>query len=136
MAGDETRKNINYTRFELALRDAWRMHYWLKLTAKPTVDWEQGAKTGAVAELEGGRSFSGRWRIWLLLGTRLWGEGCRATMTSASASMQRLDSDLRLEKASDLIIQRHLTIGDPILPTNWEKNHKSMLYFAKTGTYS
>ena len=49
VAGDEDRKNINYTKVELALRDTWRNLFWLKLTPKPVIDWEQDAKTGAVA---------------------------------------------------------------------------------------
>jgi hypothetical protein len=73
VGGDENRKNINYTKFEIALRDTWRGKYFFKLTAKPIVDWEQGGNTGAVGELEGGLIIHGRWRVWLLLGTRLWG---------------------------------------------------------------
>ena len=73
VAGDENRKNINYTKFEIALKDTWRQKYWLKLEAKPAVDWEQGGNTGAVGELEGGLIIHDRWRVWLLLGTRLWG---------------------------------------------------------------
>jgi len=79
VAGDETRKDINYTKFELSLRDTWRQKFWLKLEAKPVVDWEQNAKTGAVAELEGGWIINRHWRVWLLLGPRLWGEGVPST---------------------------------------------------------
>lgn len=79
VAGDEDRKDINYTKFELSLRDTWRQKYWLKLTPKPVVDWEQSAKTGAVAELEGGWIINRQWRVWLMLGTRLWGEGAPST---------------------------------------------------------
>jgi hypothetical protein len=79
VAGDENRKDINYTKFELTLRDTWRKEYWLELTPKPIVDWEQSAKTGAVLELEGGWIINPRWRVWLLLGTRLWGEGVPST---------------------------------------------------------
>jgi len=73
VAGDENRQNINYTKFELALKDTWRKKYFLKLTGKPIVDWEQGAKTGAVMELEAGWIISRQWSVWLLLGSRLWG---------------------------------------------------------------
>jgi hypothetical protein len=79
VAGDENRKNINYTKFELSLRDTWRKKFWLKLTPKPVVDWEQSAQTGAVAELEGGWIINSSWRVWLMLGTRLWGEGVPST---------------------------------------------------------
>jgi hypothetical protein len=79
VAGDENRKDINYTKFEFSLKDTWRNEYWLKLTPKPIVDWEQSAKTGAVLELEGGWIINPRWRVWLLLGTRLWGEGVPST---------------------------------------------------------
>jgi hypothetical protein len=73
VAGDENRKDINYTKFELTLRDTWRGKYFFKLTAKPIVDWGQGGNTGAVGEMEGGLIIHGRWRVWLLLGSRLWG---------------------------------------------------------------
>jgi hypothetical protein len=75
VGGDENRKNINYTQFELALRDIWEKKYWLKLTPKPLIDWEQDGKTGAVLELEIGWIINRNWSTWLMLGTRLWGEG-------------------------------------------------------------
>jgi hypothetical protein len=78
VAGDEDRKDINYTKLELILRDVMGA-YWLSLKVKPVVDWEQDAKTGAVAELEGGRLFGKVWSLWLMLGTRLWGEGVPST---------------------------------------------------------
>jgi hypothetical protein len=78
VAGDEARKDINYTKLELTLRDAIG-DYWLSLKAKPVVDWEQDAKTGAVAELEGGKLFGLVWSSWLMLGSRLWGEGVPST---------------------------------------------------------
>ncbi|RPJ43164.1 MAG: hypothetical protein EHM27_01370 [Deltaproteobacteria bacterium] len=73
VAGDENRKNINYTKFELTLGDTWRKKYFFKLIAKPIVAWEQNGNTGAVGEMEGGLIIHGRWRVWLLLGSRLWG---------------------------------------------------------------
>jgi len=79
VADDQDRKNINYTKFELPLRDTWQKKYWPKLTPKPGVDWEQDAKTGAVAELEFGWIINRRWSTWLMLGTRLWGEGIPST---------------------------------------------------------
>ena len=79
VAGDEDRTNINYTKFELSLRDTWRKKYWLKLTGKPIVDWEQGGNTGAVAEVQGGWIINRQWRVWIMLGTRLWGEGVPTT---------------------------------------------------------
>jgi hypothetical protein len=79
VGGDESRKNINYTKFELALRDTWQKKYWVKLTLKPVVDWEQDAKTGAVAELEFGWFISRQWSTWLMLGQQLWGEGVPST---------------------------------------------------------
>jgi hypothetical protein len=79
VAGDADRKDVNYTKFELALRDVWRKAYSLKLTAKPVIDWEQDGKTGAVAELEGGVSFRHGWRALLMLGWRLWGEDVPGT---------------------------------------------------------
>jgi hypothetical protein len=79
VAGDEERKDINYTKFELALRDIWRKVYSLKLTVKPVIDWVQDGKTGAVAELEGAVSLRHAWRVQLMLGGRLWGEGVPST---------------------------------------------------------
>lgn len=79
VAGDEDRKDINYTKFELPLKDTWRKKYWLKLKPKLVVDWEQSAETGAVAELEGGWIINSRWKVWLLLGSRLWGEKVPST---------------------------------------------------------
>jgi hypothetical protein len=46
---------------------------------KPIVDWEQGGNTGAVVELEGGWIINRQWRVWLMLGTRLWGESVPTT---------------------------------------------------------
>jgi hypothetical protein len=73
VAGDAGRKNINYTKLELALKDVWREEYWLKLTLKPVMDWQQGGRTGSVVELEGGVRFSPSWEGWLMVGHRLWG---------------------------------------------------------------
>ena len=79
VAGDPDTKDINYTKFELSVSDAWREDYSLKLTLKPAIDWVQDGKTGAVAELEGGMNASSEWRISLMLGGRLWGEGVPST---------------------------------------------------------
>jgi hypothetical protein len=79
VAGDEERKDINYTKLELALRDVWRKVYSLKLTAKPVIDWVQDGKTGAVAELEGAVSLRHDWRVQAMLGGRLCGEGVPST---------------------------------------------------------
>ena len=79
VAGDPKTANINYTKFELGIRGIWRRDYSAKLTIKPVVDWEQEAKTGAVAELEGGWTFIPHWRALLMVGTRLWGSGVPST---------------------------------------------------------
>ena len=79
VAGDAERKDINYTKLELALRDTWRKLYSLKLTLKPVIDWVQDGKTGAVAEVEGGVNTEDGWRVLLMLGGRLWGEGVPST---------------------------------------------------------
>lgn len=79
VAGDTDRKNINYTKFEIGLRSTWRKQYWVKLTAKPVLDWEQDAKTGAVAELEVGWNINRHWDAWIMGGTRMWGEGVPST---------------------------------------------------------
>jgi hypothetical protein len=79
VAGDPERKDINYTKFELALRDVWRKVYSLKFTAKPVIDWVQDGKTGAVAELEGAVTLQHNWKLQLMLGGLLWGEGTAST---------------------------------------------------------
>jgi hypothetical protein len=73
VAGDPSRKEINYTKVELRLTDVWREAFTFKLRLKPEIDWEQDGKTGAVGELEGGKNFAGDWRAWVMLGARLWG---------------------------------------------------------------
>src|SRR5262249_38648521 len=79
VAGDPERKDINYTKFELALRDVWHKVYSLKLTAKPVIDWVQDGKTGAVGELEGAVALQHDWKLQLMLGGLLWGEGTAST---------------------------------------------------------
>lgn len=79
VAGDAERKDVNYTKFELALRDLWRKVYSLKLTAKPVIDWVQNGKTGAVGELEGAVFLQQDWKLQLMLGGLLWGEGTAST---------------------------------------------------------
>ncbi|HUH94914.1 MAG TPA: hypothetical protein VL742_17435 [Casimicrobiaceae bacterium] len=79
VAGDPNTKDINYTKFELSVADAWREDYSLKLTLKPAIDWQHNGKTGAVAELEGAMNASHDWRISLMLGGLLWGEGVPST---------------------------------------------------------
>ena len=75
VAGDADRKNISHTRPELALRDRLGGNYWLKLTLKPTIDWIQDGKSGAVLELEGGLDAGRGWRFSLMGGTHTWGQG-------------------------------------------------------------
>jgi len=73
IGGDPDRKSISYMKLEFTLYDIWRLEYTFKLKVKPTVDWTQDAKTGAVGEIEGGLLFARNWRTWLMLGRRLWG---------------------------------------------------------------
>jgi hypothetical protein len=80
IAGDEARKDINYTKLELTFYDVWRQRYTMKLKLKPSVDWMQDGKTGSVGEIEAGLLFARHWRTWLMLGHRLSGpEGIRGT---------------------------------------------------------
>lgn len=74
VAGDADRKDINNTKPEFGLRDMIGRNS-LKLTFKPTIDWIQDGKTGAVLELEGAWSASREWRFSLKGGAGLWGEG-------------------------------------------------------------
>jgi len=52
------------------------------MTPKVIVDGEQDANTGSVLELEIGWIINRRWSTWLMLGTRLWGEGIPAPTTN------------------------------------------------------
>lgn len=79
VAGDPGRKDINYTKAELGLRDVWRDGYVGKATFKPVADWQQNGKTGATFELEGSKHFSPAWRATLMVGKLLWGEGVPGT---------------------------------------------------------
>lgn len=79
VAGDASRKDIHNTKPELALRDSIGSRRWLKLTFKPTIDWVQNGKTGAVLELEGGWNASRDWRFSVMGGGLLWGEGVPGT---------------------------------------------------------
>jgi hypothetical protein len=79
VAGDRNAKDIDYTKFELGVGDVWRADYSVQLTIKPVIDWVQDAKTGAVAELEGGMNLSDDWRISMMLGGQLWGAGVPST---------------------------------------------------------
>jgi hypothetical protein len=74
VAGDADRKDINNTKPEFGLRDIIGRNS-LKLSFKPTIDWIQDGKTGAVLELEGAWSASPEWRFSLKGGAGLWGEG-------------------------------------------------------------
>ncbi|GAA5178393.1 hypothetical protein GCM10025771_17390 [Niveibacterium umoris] len=74
-AGDESRKDINYTKLEASLTDGWGDGRFVKLTIKPVVDWEQDGKSGATAELEGGLRLAPAWEAALMGGGLLWGSG-------------------------------------------------------------
>ena len=90
VAGDKSRKDINYTKLELGLRDDWR-NYTLKLTLKPVIDWEQSGQTGAVTELEGGVNFERGWYVRLMLGHRTWGGSVPSTYgTRAEFTLGRM----------------------------------------------
>ncbi len=79
VAGDDARKDINQTKFELELRGEWPQARFLKFTAKPVIDWVQNARTGAVGEIEGGWRVGNDWELVLLAGALLWGEGVPST---------------------------------------------------------
>ncbi len=80
VAGDESRKDVNHTKFEFTFYNLWRQQYTMKLKLKPNVDWIQDGKTGSVGEIEGGLFFDRHWRTWLMLGRRLSGpEGIKGT---------------------------------------------------------
>lgn len=79
-AGDESRKDVNYTKLEFTFYNVWHRSYTMKLKLKPSVDWIQDGRTGSVGEVEGGLFFAKHWRTWLMLGRRLTGpEGIKGT---------------------------------------------------------
>jgi len=78
-AGDEAAKDVNYSKFELSLRDQWPRPFTLKATLKPVVDWVKDGKTGAVTEIEGEWKFAGHWEFTLMGGTRTWGPAVAST---------------------------------------------------------
>jgi hypothetical protein len=75
IAGDADRQGINNTKPEIELRDTIGSECRLKLTFKPTIDWIQDGKTGAVLELEGEWNPNRDWRFSLMGGANLWGQG-------------------------------------------------------------
>jgi hypothetical protein len=80
IAGDASRKDVNYTKLEFTFYNVWRKTYTMKLKLKPSVDWIQDGQTGSVGEIEGGLFFAKHWRTWLMLGRRLTGpEGIKGT---------------------------------------------------------
>jgi hypothetical protein len=78
VAGDEASPDINYTKLDLSLRDAWGAN-WVKMSVNMRADWEQDGKTGAVGELEYGRRLDPSWSLWFMAGGLLWGEGVKGT---------------------------------------------------------
>lgn len=77
--GDAARKDINYTKLELSVRDTLGSGWVGKATLKPNIDWVQDGKTGGVIELEGSTTFGGGWRFVLMGGYLLWGKGVQGT---------------------------------------------------------
>ena len=77
--GDQARRDINQTKFELEWRDTWAGGHYGKATAKPVVDWVGDAQTGAVLEVEGGWVLHRQWTLALMAGGLLWGEGVPST---------------------------------------------------------
>lgn len=73
IAGDEARKDINYTKLELSYRRLFGS-YTFKAKLKPSFD-HVAEDDAAVAEVEGGFLFGRGSRVWLMLGTRVWGPG-------------------------------------------------------------
>lgn len=78
VAGDPARTDINYTKLDLSTKDTWSVH-WVKLAVNTRVDWVQDGRTGAVGEVEYGRLLGTQWKVWLMGGGLLWGEGVKGT---------------------------------------------------------
>jgi len=72
-AGDEAREDINHTKLELSYRRLFGT-YTFKAKLKPSFDHVK-EDDAAIAELEGGFLFGQGSRVWLMLGTRVWGPG-------------------------------------------------------------
>ncbi len=79
VAGDPERKEINNTRLDLGLFYAASRRTTLKVAFKPTIDWVQDGKTGAVAKAEARYRTPKGFMTWLKAGGRLWGEGVPGT---------------------------------------------------------
>ncbi len=79
VAGDPERKDINNTKLDFGLYYAATRRTTLKLGFKPTIDWVQGGKTGAVLEVEARYRTPRGFMAWLKGGGRLWGEGVPGT---------------------------------------------------------
>ncbi|MBK7657751.1 MAG: hypothetical protein IPJ28_00790 [Betaproteobacteria bacterium] len=77
--GDAARNDTNLTKFEWDWRLDHPAGHYAKAVAKPSIDWVQGGKTGAVGEIEGGWAVSRDWTLILLGGGLLWGEGVGGT---------------------------------------------------------
>jgi hypothetical protein len=71
VAGDPSRKDINYTRLEPELVAAWEEKLVLSLTPKLVLDWHDGEKTGFMLEVEGEWNFNRHWRLAVTLGKGL-----------------------------------------------------------------
>ena len=78
VAGDPARKDINYTKLELSVRDQFG-GYGAKATLKPNIDWVQDGKTGGVFELEGSTEVGRHWRVTLMGGHLVWDSGVQGT---------------------------------------------------------
>jgi hypothetical protein len=78
-AGDPARNDIDQTKFELEWRGAWPAGGYAKATAKPVVDWVGDGRTGAVLELEAGRTVGRQWTVAVMAGGLLWGAGVPGT---------------------------------------------------------
>lgn len=81
-AGDDERKDINQTKFELEWRGTWPSKQYAKATAKPLIDWVGDGQTGAVLDLEYGWPFDAQWSLAFMAGGLLWGEGVPGTYSS------------------------------------------------------
>lgn len=78
VGGDPERTDINYTKLDLSAKDAWEVH-WVKAAVNLRADWIQDGRTGAVGELEYGYVIHPAWKVWVMAGGLLWGEGVKGT---------------------------------------------------------
>lgn len=79
VGGDPSRKDIDFSRFSLAMTTLWTGNWWSTAQTVLVTDWERKAKTGMTFELEVGRNVVGTWGVFARPGVGLFGQGVGGT---------------------------------------------------------